>query len=57
MPVSPEAVKALQGRPQVNVPSIVSAVPAPVFSPELARMQSVELKSPPGDVVRSAIRT
>ena len=39
--LSPEAVKALQNRAQVHIPSIVSAVPAPVFSPELARMQAV----------------
>ena len=39
--ISPEAVKALQAQPQVNVPSILSAVPAPVFSPELARAQAL----------------
>jgi hypothetical protein len=38
---SPEAVKALNGRTQLHVPSIVSAVPAPVFSPELARAQAI----------------
>ena len=37
--LSPEAVKALQNRAQVHIPSIVSAVPAPVFSPEAARVQ------------------
>ncbi len=39
--ISPEAVKAIQARPEVNVPSILSAVPAPVFSPELARAQAL----------------
>lgn len=38
---SPEAVKALNSRPQLHIPSIVSAVPAPVFSPELARAQAI----------------
>jgi hypothetical protein len=37
---TPEAVKALNGEPQLHVPSIVSAVPAAVFSPELARIQA-----------------
>ena len=38
--ISPEAVKAIQAQPKVN-PSILSAVPAPVFSPELARAQAL----------------
>jgi hypothetical protein len=43
--VSPEAYKALQqrGTAGINVPQILSAVPAPVFSPEAARLQQANV--------------